>query len=303
MKEAYLTFLFLPHTEFPTSTQIISVDKILQDHSRRHEIVLALPFSQDAEIPLYFRKIDFSGPVTFVYTNPSVSGDEALIAGLGRAVGDFIFEWRGNLDDFTANEFLRLVDRTNYGYELVELETFATPYLKKLFYRFANSFRSIKMPIHEIAARVYSRRALSQILFAKDFESRIDTLFAELPLRREVFRGEIELHKKVGAGYVFKSSLSLLINGSRFGSIVPLVLSALSAIFGVGVSLYALVLYFTVGKSPEGWTTIMITTGLGQASILALLGLLWTKIDSIGSNFNRNFDATSEVEVIPPKKL
>ena len=44
----------------------------------------------------------------------------------------------------------------------------------------------------------------------------------------------------------------------------------------------------------------MIVTGLGQASILALIGLTWSRIDSLLKGLSRPRDATAEVVVFPP---
>jgi hypothetical protein len=44
----------------------------------------------------------------------------------------------------------------------------------------------------------------------------------------------------------------------------------------------------------------MIVTGLVQASILALIGMIWSRIDSLLMTFIRPRDATAEVVVFPP---
>jgi hypothetical protein len=94
--------------------------------------------------------------------------------------------------------------------------------------------------------------------------------------------------------------VTLLAKGSRFGTVVPLAIATVSALFGIFVSFYALTIYILNGKSPEGWTTLMIVTGLGQASILALIGMTWSRIDSLLKGLSRPRDATAEVVVFPP---
>ena len=92
----------------------------------------------------------------------------------------------------------------------------------------------------------------------------------------------------------------LLMKGSRFGTVVPLALATISAVFGIFVAFYALTLYLVNDKNPEGWTTLMIVAGLGQASILALIGMTWSRIDSLSKGLTRPRDATAEVVVFPP---
>ena len=279
--------------------QLIEIDKLLDRNTRKHEIVIIAPFT--AVISGNSDSVGFSGPVSFVFTALNATQNSALTAGLARSVGDFILEWYGSTESLTDQTLSSLLDPTDFGVELVELEMANSRIVSKIFYKIVNSLRPSRVPVRKIVGRSYSRRALGQILNAVTVEPQFNILFAELSLPRKIVKTDISAAVKQSLQYRIAQGAVLLLKGSRFGTVIPLSLAAISAVFGVCVSIYAIVLYLTVGKSPEGWTTLMIIIGLGQASILALLGLTWSRIDSIARGISGKTDVTAEVVVIPQK--
>ena len=299
MRESYISFILPVSGKMPSYTHILEIDELLRNQSRGHEIVIIAPFT--GGVRENWEKAHFNGPVSIVFTSTNSTKSGVLIAGLARCAGDLIIEWHGPMGSFSDQILLSMLNPFDQGVELVELEAANTRTLSRAFYKIANLFRSAKTPVRKIVGRSYSRRALSQILNSVSFEPQLTVLFAELSIYREVLKSNIKSGAKESLQIRIAEGLTLLLKGSRFGTVVPLSLAAISAVFGAGVSIYALALYLTVGKSPEGWTTLMIVTGLGQSSILALLGLTWSRIDSIARGLAGQTDATAEVVIIPPK--
>ena len=283
----------------PSYAQLLKIDQLLERQTRGHEIVIITPFT--GEVRSSSDKDYFSGPLSIVFTSLNANKSKSIIAGLARCAGDLIVEWYGSIESLTDQVFLSLMDPINQGAELVELEVSNNKLVSKVFYKITNLFRPKKLPVRKIVSRAYSRRALGQILSAVKFEPHLNLLFAELSLYRKVLKSEIEMVVKESWKFRIIEGVTLLLKGSRFGTVVPLILAAISAAFGIGVSIYAFILYVMIGKSPEGWTTLMIVTGLGQASVLALLGLSLGRIDSIVRGLSGQIDATAEVVIIPPK--
>ena len=91
---------------------------------------------------------------------------------------------------------------------------------------------------------------------------------------------------------------NLLSKGTRFGSTVPLGLAIISALFGIGAALYALAFFLLRGQTPEGWTTLMIVMGLGQAAVLVMLGLVWSRMNAMARGLSQRRDATAAVIVV-----
>jgi len=301
VKQAYVSVVmsFFGTNSNSSAEVITNLDSILSENTRKHEIVLCAPYNSP---PLNLSEIELSGPVSVVYSNSKATRDEAIVAGLARAVGDFIIEWQGPANELGVSLISEFLTPTESGDELIEAEVIESSIVSKIFYQLTNSLRPSNSPVRKVTGRAYSRRALSRVLGSISFEPQLNVLFAELPVQRSVFSTRIPKVDNLGFRQRISEGMKLLAKGSRFGSVVPLSLAAISASFGIGVAIYALLLFLLRNKSPEGWTTLMIVTGLGMASILALLGLIWTRIDSLARGLSRQIDSTIDVVVIAPRK-
>ncbi len=297
MKQAYVTLVLPFSGKAPSTHEIRVIDTALKQTTREHEIILITIFDSGFG---NFEISDLSGPLSVVYTNSISSQNSSRIAALGRAAGDFIIEWQGELQSLTKDVIIGLLEPTNSGIELVEFESTFQPNSSRMFYIFANSLRSSNIPVRKTVGRAFSRRALGQLLLGVNFEPQINVLFAELPIQRSNQTIEVNFATSQNFKERIAEGVTLLAKGSRFGTVVPLALATVSALFGMFVAFYALTIYVLNGKSPEGWTTLMIVTGLGQASILALIGMTWSRIDSLLKGLSRPRDATAEVVVFPP---
>jgi hypothetical protein len=297
LKQAYVSVILPFSGKVPSTKEVTALDAALKLTTREHELIFITIFDSGDK---NFEIAELSGPLSVVYTNSISSQNSSKVAALGRAVGDFIIEWQGNIEDLNKEVLSEMLEPTNNGIELVEFESSFQPISSRFFYKFANSLRSSRIPIRKTVGRIFSRRALGQLLLGSSFEPQINVLCAELPVQRTNqtlhlnFATSQSFRERIGEG------MTLLSKGSRFGTVVPLALATISALFGIFVAIYALALYIVNGKSPEGWTTLMIVTGLGQASILALIGMTWSRIDSLSKGLTRPRDATAEVVVFPP---
>jgi hypothetical protein len=297
LKQAYVTLILPFYAKVPSIQEIAAIDSALKLSTRDHEIILVTMFDMGVR---NFEVSGLSGPVSVVYTNSISTQNSSRIAAIGRAVGDFVIEWQGTIDSLTKEMILELLEPTNNGLELIEFESAFQPRLSRKFYKFTNTLRPSRIPVRKAVGRAFSRRALGQLLLGASFEPQLNVLFAELPIPKTSKTVHVDFAEKQNFKERVAEGMSLLVKGSRFGTVVPLTLATISAVFGVFVSIYAVTLYILNGTSPEGWTTLMIVTGLGQASILALIGLTWSRIDSLLKGLSRPRDATAEVVVFPP---
>jgi hypothetical protein len=298
LKQAYVSVI-IPFSGqvLPIPQEIIALDAVLKLTTREHELIFVTIFDSDVK---NFKIAGLSGPLSILYTNSTSSENSSRVAAYGRAVGDFVIEWHGTIQHLTQEVVSEILEPTNLGIELVEFQSSFQSNSSRMFYKFANSLRSSKIPIRKTVGRVFSRRALGQLLLGSSFEPQISVLCAELPVQRTNRTVHVNFARTQSFRERIAEGMTLLSKGSRFGTVVPLALATISALFGILVALYALALYTTNGKSPEGWTTLIIVTGLGQASILALIGMTWSRIDSLSKGLTRPRDATAELVVYPP---
>lgn len=299
MKHAYVS-LVLPVGSVPGRGAIAALDSALAHQARAHEIILVTPYGQyDVEDGLQ-DEIALHGPVSILTTHIRSTPDGAIIAGLARAVGDFVIEWRGRLEDIDGRLLGELLAPSDSGSDLVEVVGVERSRASRLFNRAVNALRPRSAPLRRTIGRVYSRYAVQAVLSSVTFEPQVDVLVAELPVQRVVQTVPVANPPHAPLLQRLNNGFALLAKGTRFGSAVPLTLAAISALAGVAAAIYALGFLLLRGRTPEGWTTLMVVTGLGQAAVLTMLGLTWTRIDALTKGLARNPDTTATVQVVAP---
>jgi hypothetical protein len=296
MKHAYVSMV-LPVRAVPAIRVIEQIDAALAEQARAHEIIIVAPYDR---LEMLKDPTAVRGPVSIVTTHIRSTPDGAIIAGLARAVGDFVIEWRGPLNKIEGQLINDLLAPSDSGVELVEAIGVEKSQASRLFNKAVNSLRSRQAPLRKTIGRAYSRHAVQAILGAATFEPQLDVLVAELPVHRASYSVPYSNPHHASIAHRLSHGLALLSRGTRFGSAIPLTLAAISALFGLAVAIYALGILLLRGKTPEGWTTLMIVIGLGQAAILAMLGLTWSRIDALTRWPSRPVDATAETLVWAP---
>lgn len=299
MKHAYIS-LVLPVTTMPEARTIEALDAALAAESRAHEIVIVAPHGAPVSLTGLGSELRIQGPVSVVATHLRSTPDGSVVAGLARAVGDFIIEWRGPLESVDSQLVGELLEPTDAGIELVEIVGRERSRASRAFNRLVNALRPRTTPLRKTIGRVYSRYAVQTVLGAVAFEPQLDVLAAELPVRRSVHASTLMSPPHAPFSQRLNAGFTLLAKGTRFGSVVPLMLAVVSALTAVGAAVYALAFLVVRGRTPEGWTTLMVLIGLGQAAILTMLGLTWTRIDALTKGLARNPDVTAMVHVAAP---
>jgi len=247
------------------------------------------------------RTLKLTGPLSLISVQDSATNNDLVIAGLGRSVGDFVLEWTLDLNHLNQEVISSLLDPSDSGVELIEGTAIDNSISSFIFYKIVNSLRPASKPVKKSLARVYSRRAVNWILEANRHESQMIVLAAELPYSKRSLALKIDTSQKGKLLERTQEGLTLVSKGSRFGTVVPLLLSGISSLFAVGVAIYALTIYLLFGNAAEGWTSIAVITGFGQGAILALIGLVWSRLDSLAKGLSKRNDLTLNVEVFPAK--
>jgi hypothetical protein len=299
MKHAYVS-LVLPVGTMPDLRGIAAIDAALSDQARAHEMILVAPYGRHDAAAGLQNDVALRGPVSIVTTHLRSTPDGAIIAGLARSVGDFVIEWRGPLESIDAHLLGELLAHSDAGTELVEVIGVERSRASRIFNRAVNGLRPRSAPVRRTIGRVYSRYAVQAILGSVAFEPQLDVLVAELPVQRSAHPVSLANPPHAPLMQRLNHGFALLAKGTRFGSAVPLTLAAISALAGIVAAIYAVGFLLLRGRTPEGWTTLMVVIGLGQAAILTMLGLTWTRIDALTKGLAKNPDVTATVQVIAP---
>ena len=296
MKQAYVSILLISKKTEPTADEIYQLDFLLSQETRSHEIVLVTnSVGQSNE----YGQLLLSGPLTVVHTQRDASIDQMTFAGLGRTVGDFVVEWTLDVAQLSSQIVKDLLSPTNDGAEVVQGIPVKSPRSSKFFYCLTNKLRPANEPVRRSFATVYSRRALNRVLEAHHIESNLMILIAGIPFRKVTQKLSVTSTYRRSLGERLQEGLVLLFKGSRFGTVVPLFLAGLSSLIAIGIATYAIVVYILFENVIEGWTSLAIMIGLGQGAILALIGLVWARLDSLAKGLTDRRDASSDVKVFP----
>lgn len=297
MKQAYVSLVTYV-SELPTGKEIRRLQRELEEVASEHEVVVVVPDGSSAE----GMRIEATPEAYTVVQTSRVSGRrERLYPGLGRAVGDFVIEWQGPLDVLTREVLNDILEPTDGDKELVEIEGGGQSRSSEGFYKLANLLRPSGFPIRKTVGRVFSRRALSALLIGPCPDYELTTRIANLPLPRVTLSiGSIPYERMSGRERIAEG-LRVLLYATRLASVLPLALALVFATFALGAALYALTIFVVRGETPEGWTTLMVLVGLGQAVALVMLGLIWLRLDIIRQRNEGADESTSQIVVVPPE--
>ena len=301
MKQSYLSLVLHWSSALEAET-LRQIDRILSRVAEAHEIVIVAGVDDIAQIPLasLSGELGLASPVSVVVPRANATHDAAMLAGVSRAVGDFVIEWDSSPTAIKPSLLEDLLEATDSGAEIVELVPPSAPRQTTIFYRLANVMRPKSLPLRQSVARLLSRRAIDMMLRSNTVDPLRPLLIADSALPRVA----IERHLKLGSTRSYRNKLAdairLLIRGTRFGTYAPLVLALASALVAVAAAVYAIVIFFASGKTPEGWTTLMVFCGFGFAAVMLFLGMLWIRVDHLFRIQTRSPDETAQVIVLPP---
>lgn len=301
MKEAYLSFIIYDLQDHITTDSLNNLDSKLLNLSRHHEIIVV---TNRASNVFDSKSIELEGALTVLSVLPGANENAMRISALARTSGDFIVEWLDNPNSLDKDEMSMALTLTDSGVELIDFVPVSEKGISNhLNLMVINSFRQKSPPLLNSFARLISRRALAQAMQHMTTPVNPDVCISDLNFKREIIFSARGNFPHAVRTWGIRKSLSTLILSTRFGTIFPVIMSIISATFALGMAIFATTLFLFEGKSPEGWTTLMILNGFGVSSILALLGMVWVKLENIFKTLTSSVDVTSEVNVISPKNI
>jgi hypothetical protein len=298
MKHAYISFVFVD-TGSTTNSEIQKLDCMLHEVTARHEILIVMA-NQASSIDESL--LELYGPVSLIKVNTRSSEDEMMLSALGRAVGDFVVSWQTSIGVATQMLLKSCLDKTNQGHEIVEIASRSQSKVTRIAYFTTNFLRKSDRRIQRSKCVLYSRFAIEKLLSYATYDPQLRIILAELPVSRATVYTEEKIFSNLPLSRRIIDMISLIAKGSRLGRAIPIVFTGLSAFLGIGIMLYSLVSLLVKDSTPEGWTTLMMISGLNFAVLMSNLTLIWSRLDSISKSVATKVDQTSSVIVIGPSK-
>lgn len=251
---------------------------------RRYEIVMVNDGSTDATF-MQMLQLTQQDPAMVVIDLSRNHGHQlALSAGLHHCSGERILIMDADLQDppELLPEMLQLMDQ---GADVVYAQRRSRPGDERLkrvacavFYRMLSKLSETPIPLDTGDFRLVSRRVLELVLqmperhrFIRGMVSWVG--FRQVPIfydRDKRFAGE----SKYSTGHL----LRLAFDGIAASSTRPLALASYAGLLCAGASmiliLYALYSWLYVGKTPQGWASLMIVVTLMGSLQLFVLGII-----------------------------
>jgi polyisoprenyl-phosphate glycosyltransferase len=245
-----------------------------------HEFVVVLDGPADATanaVATFAERAD--APVTMLQLARRHGVEAGILAGLDRAVGDFVFEIEEVRRDYPLELLGELYERCAGGSDIVGAVTAGASRRSRLFYRFVNRVSDLRTTLGTERLRVVSRRALNAMLALKEKVRYRKALYAltGLPYTTVTYepQGEEGLlpPRRVNRETV-TLAFDILLSFSAIGLRVAFTLSIAFAAFSGLVLLYSVLIYLFARDVVPGWTTIMVIVSFGFAGLFFILGII-----------------------------
>lgn len=299
--------LYAQNNEREISQVLIDVDKTMMTHFKNYEIILVNDYSQDntlEEAHIAIQQV--YGDTTIINLSRKHGVEHAMMAGLNKSMGDFVFEIESLTVDFDMEMLYKMFKvSTTKGFDIVAASPGQVGWKSKLFYRLFNRVSYLNLSLSSESIRLVTRRALNAMLNLKEKVRYRKALYELTGYSKTLYQYE-PLIKSPGRK-MSRENISLamdaLVSFSHFGLRTAHLLTGVFFIFSLFMGAYALYNYFFNQSVVQGWTTLMILISLGFAGLFFIGGVIGEYTSRILIEIqSRPFYSTKSVEMYKEKK-
>lgn len=201
--------------------------------------------------------------------------EAAMMAGLERAIGDFIFEIDSpelpNPDEVLPD----LYRRSAGGVDIVVAAEEGSRLSSRLFYRLLNRTSGLDVRLGSERVRVVSRRALNAMLVLPERVRYRKILYAITGYPRAIvtYPGPPPRRRRLGREDV-RLAVDILLSFSSTAAVATYLLSLFFAVFSLAAVGWTVGNYLLRDRVPEGWATVMLMLSVGFTGVFMMLGIL-----------------------------
>ncbi|WP_058301443.1 glycosyltransferase [Gorillibacterium timonense] len=309
MKEqVFVSVVIYAHNNESTVREILmTIDDQFDQNFKSYEIILVNDFSQDRTLENAREAIKkVNGDVTIINLSRKHGIEHAMMAGLNKSMGDFVFEVENASLDYPVELLYELFQTaTKRGYDIVAATSGSTSWKSKLFYKILNNLSYMKLSLQTESIRLVTRRALNSMLNLKEKVRYRKALYELTGYSKYLitYHSTSKPQKKKLNGENISLAIDALVSFSSAGLRAAHYLTF--AFFGISIlmGIYALYNYFFNQSVVEGWTTLMILISFGFAGLFFIFGVIGEYISRILTEIqNRPFYSTSSVEMFKEKR-
>lgn len=146
------------------------IDDFMHQTFENYEIILVNDCSTDMTIEKANKTIgELNGNITILSLSRKHGIELAMMAGLHRSIGDFVFEIESTVIDYPIDILRQLFKTSTSGYDIVAAASTKKPGIySKIFYSLVNKISFLNLSLSTESLRIVSRRALNTMLHLKE---------------------------------------------------------------------------------------------------------------------------------------
>lgn len=299
--------LYAHNNEQEIEQALIQLDNTMMNHFKNYEIILVNDFSHDGTLEKAHNAINnIYGDTTIINLSRKHGVEHAMMAGLNKSMGDFVFEIESLTIDFDVELLYEMFKTsTGRGFDIVVASSGQAGWKSRMFYHLLNRVSYLNLSLSTETVRLVTRRALNAMQNLKEKVRYRKALYELTGYSKTLI--QYEAVNKPRGRKVNRENISLamdaLVSFSHFGLRAAHLLTVVFFIFSLFMGGYAMYNYFFNQSVVAGWTTLMILISLGFAGLFFIGGIIGEYTSRILIEIqNRPFYSTKSVEMYKEKK-
>lgn len=253
----------------------------MEENFEYSEIICVNDFSEDGSVEKIKETSSevTSTSITVINMSYFHGLEMAMNAGVGLAIGDFVFEFDRTVIDFDREDVMKIYRRALEGYDIVS----ASPNKKEhftsvLFYKAFEGFSDMTYQMATESFRVLSRRVINRISSMNKTIPYRKAVYANCGLKTDNMKYEVRIgdknrkdkkEKKYRSGLAVDSLLLFTNMGFKFSMLMTLLMMLVS----VFMIIYSVVIY-AMAHPVEGWTTTILFLSVAFFGIFGVLTVI-----------------------------
>lgn len=281
------------------------IDNVLNATFINYEIIMVNDFSKDQTLAQARNVIpELRGNVIIINLSRKHGVENAMMAGLNKSMGDFVYEFDNAVVDYKLEIISDLYKKAVTGFDIVSASTESKSAFSKLFYTIINRTSYLNLDLGTERIRLITRRALNAMLCLKEKVRYRKALYAYTGYAKSKvdYIPIIDIPRRKLNRENISTAMDVLVSFSNVGLKLAHYLSFIFFFFSISMLCYSLYNFVFNQNIVEGWTTIMILVSTGFAGLFFIIGMLGEYIARILiETQNRPFYSTKSVELYKEK--
>ncbi len=268
------------HNEENRITEFLkTLNSVLNEKFTTYEIICVNDKSADNTVKLIeeFCEKEKVKSLTVLDTSFFQGRENAMVAGVDLAVGDFVFEFECAGIDYDKELILSVYNKSLEGNDIVFASSDEkAKFTSRMFYKLFNKFSGMQYKIKTQSFSIISRRGINRVKSMGVKTVYRKAVYASCGLKvSEINYKKTKDIKKQTSENSLKQELAInsLVLFTDIGYKASMFLSLMMAFVVMLTGIYTVVAYFTI-QVQEGWPTTMLVTSFGFFGLFLILSII-----------------------------